>query len=331
MIGNGMALTLKERQLVQACLQSQDGSENQIEELARDPGINWDRLGALADAAEAGPLLWSALSGTDCLPVYWEGRLGRRYQERRVHNWLWLRQLGQMMEELWQSRIPVVVLGPASWHGTAYPDLACCPLTSLDLGVAAPHLASARRVLMARGYSQESTSGPIAESGNDYATLTRPIFPSNPVHLHWRLIPCAQNDERRVREWLWATVRPTTIQNRPATILGPAGQLLRLGSRYQNPGCLSTLFLLHQATTLIRQHAQTLDWSGLVTAAQQIGCIGPLFRMIHHLFWNWQAPFPESAMGWLWEFIRQQQTPRVQARHLLSPDQRVSTLPMASD
>ena len=288
----------KGTQLLLNCLMttSPDKIPTSLENLSPQ---DWEHLWDASSLHGLGPLLNYRLYELGLLtdaPHNISHKLRNIMRINARRNILTFNQLGNALQALNNTGIPVIVLKGAHLAELVYPDTALRPFGDIDLLVRKEDLPGALKSFYALGYSPHWDFDIQNECQRAYHMP--PLSGPGPlsIDLHWNISNPAYPFPINPRD-LWDRAQKATIAGQPVHVLSPEDLLfhLTLHTSVQHRFALG-LMPICDISSLIYRHRNTLNWILVKTLAHQWNLKKCLFLALSLSKELFQPPIPDEIL-----------------------------------
>jgi hypothetical protein len=235
--------------------------------------LDWPWIVAMARLHGLGPLLYSQLSanGSGRLEPTLLQSLRESFQRDVRRSFLMSQELLAILELFSANQIPALPYKGPVLAAAEYGNIAHRPCCDLDILIHPENLASARDLLMARGYVPEHQLTPLHERAwlrarNDI-NLRRPDL-DIVVELHWEVVPRrlgVRFDDHR----LWEKPQTVRLGGRDVQTLSAENLLLLLCVHGAKHGW-TRLMWIRDVAAIVANHPD-INWPALFREARRMG------------------------------------------------------------
>jgi hypothetical protein len=239
------------------------------------------------------PLLYRRLRhlGIDSPHV---GKLKGAYRRALYRNTITLRNAVAVVGLLRSAGIEALVLKGVAMVVLYYRELGVRPMSDFDILVRPEDARRAIHVLESTGWSRRH--GPPFTDGFFTVHYGWPFRHPNgaELDLHWYLLDqsCAPGADAD----LWQAARPAEVEGSPVRVLNPTDQLLHVCVHGAEWDTVPNLRWVADAVVILKQAADQLDWSRLVSQATRHGVVVAMHATLTYVRDHFAADVPESAL-----------------------------------
>lgn len=235
------------------------------------------------------PLLYrnlTALAATDPQIGLYKGI----YRQTWYQNQMRMHSLLPILRALNDAAIPTILLKGMALSQRYYRDLGLRPMFDLDLLVPTWHAKAAYTVLGQLGWKARTSNEPSFDEDTlqtRHATSLRNARDEE-LDLHWHAFFhfCYEGAD----EDFWQAARPLILEGVPTQILDPADQLLHLCAHGARWSPLGHVQWLADATLVLRECGDELDWGRLFEQAEKRRLFLPVRETLLYIKEALQAP-----------------------------------------
>ena len=273
--------------------------QSRSRELLSSP-LDWSHVLERAYTHGVYPLVYSNLRelGFPGVPEAIRTELKRAYLVNAIRSQLLSQELGRLLSQLSDARIPVIPVKGVSLAESLYGDPASRVSTDIDLFVPPAQLDDAIEIIRDAGYPDVFDDSFFRELdlryGRHYSFRRDYIGCSTVIELHWRLVQHSSYDQGAVAD-LFAEAQPARCFGVPAHRLSPEWEFLYLAIHAADHGWkgLKWLVDIHQLSI-----DSPPDWQRVKEKAEQFGVECVVLRTLIACSQVLGTPLPD---GYKWD------------------------------
>ena len=233
--------------------------------------VDWQEIFAFAVYHSVNPLIYFHLKGRaieKALPSDVYQQLRQSYYQNSARNLRLYHELGQILERLNESHLPVIVLKGAFLAVSVYPNPALRSMTDLDILMQTQHIPAAINGLKYLGY--RPAIPPWVNSMGFHVVLGAPECTAS-LEIHWDLT--TPNDHYQIpADELWARAVPIEIGSSQALALCPEHLIMHLCEHTAiNHLFMQGLRSLVDIDRTVRHYRHDLDWEIITSLSSAWG------------------------------------------------------------
>lgn len=261
----------------------------------------WSRVVQVAEENAVAPLLYASLKKREYGNEHFSDAIDRlriAYLRSETVNWLALRELQSLLAEFERAPIPVIVLKGGALVTTLYPEPALRPMSDLDLLIPHAQFEQAEAILLERGYLSPIEMGEgYGPQLVNYRAYER--HGKNPAHveLHWHLFKSPYYCQRVPIQWFWDRTTEIAILNQHAKVFASEAQFLHLAAHFALHHRGDPLIWSYDLARLLARDGATINWDGILDAAERFGLIPPLRLAFERTAQAWGIAIPPKVSG----------------------------------
>jgi hypothetical protein len=222
------------------------------------------------------------------------GKFKGAYRQALYRNTITLRHAVDALRVLRSAGIDALVLKGVAMVAVYYRELGVRPMSDFDILVRPEGVRRVIEVLEGKRWSRRR--GPPFTDGFftvHYGWPFRHVSGAE-LDLHWYLLDqsCAPDADAE----LWPAARAVEVGGYPVRVLNPADQLLHVCVHGAEWDRVPNLRWVADAVVILKQSADDVDWSRLVSQAKRHGVVVPMQATLGYLRDRFDAPVPDRAL-----------------------------------